>query len=489
MKKSFLVFTIILSFLFFLFTSCEKESFTTDKADKLNFSLDTLMFDTIFTEIGSITKSFKVINNHDKSIKISEVGLSKKNDFFHINIDGVAADQLKDIELLPFDSIYIFVEVTIDPNLPLSLSPYIIEDEVRFLTNGNEQKVLLTAWGQNANYLPRKNGKGIDYGLICGQDGSITWDDPKPYVIYGRMFIDSCELILPEGCQIYVHGGIAIKRQEDNSLLRYNDGAIVIYNKGKLTVKGTVDNPVVIQGDRLDEDYKEVYGQWVGFYFLNQTKNNIIEHAIIKNAIRAVFIDSASELSIKSSTILNTLGSGIEARHANVNVQNSLIYNNLSSAIRITYGGVYNIDYCTLVGNENNGAAFEAINYTCSDFSVCNDARFYPLNLNLKNNIIIGDQKEELFISGQVKGNIGPINYEVQNCIISKDKFDQFFKNCISYNNKDTLFIESEELDFHLDTFSIAERMALPLHDIDYDMDDITRDAVNPDIGCFEFIE
>ena len=42
------------------------------------------------------------------------------------------------------------LEVTVDPNA-LS-TPFIIEDELRFNTNGNEQHVDLIAWGQNAHF-------------------------------------------------------------------------------------------------------------------------------------------------------------------------------------------------------------------------------------------------------------------------------------------------------------------------------------------------
>ncbi len=499
--------SLFLSFLFvvflLIFSSCEKESFTTDPSDKLTFSLDTLMFDTVFTQIGSITKSFKVHNIHDKSIRISEVRLAKQNDFFHINIDGVPTDIQEEIEILPNDSIYIFVEVTIDPDLPLSASPYIIEEDILFQTNGNQQKVHLTAWGQDAIYLPKKNGKGIDYRLVCDSDGSIEWNDKKPYVIYGRLFVDSCELVLPQGCQIYVHGGLArVKDDFGNiqldSLGRstiYNDGAIVFYNRGKLTVNGTADEPVIIQGDRLDDTYDDIYGQWLGFYFLNQTRHNFMNHLIIRNAINGIYIDSLSQLDIESSIIYNTIGSGITARHARMNVKNTLIYNNLSSAVNITYGGNYRFDNCTFVSENNNSAAFVAANYTCRDAD-CQIVSFYPLVLTMQNNIVVGDQDDELVIVDGTKGEYPElINYTVKNTIITmkdlleKPDYNDNFKDCIKLEKDNLLFINKDEFDYHLDTFSVAEQKALPLSNVPTDLDGVMRDGATPDIGCYEFID
>ena len=59
-----------------LFSSCGKEVFTKDPADKLLFSSDTVQFDTIFTGIGSTTKYLVVKNpNKNKSINIDRIYL------------------------------------------------------------------------------------------------------------------------------------------------------------------------------------------------------------------------------------------------------------------------------------------------------------------------------------------------------------------------------------------------------------------------------
>ena len=169
--------------------------------------------------------------------------------------------------------------MTVDPDQPLSISPFILSDEIEVTANGKIFVAYLEAWGQNANYIPSTDGKGKGALLSCNL-GERTWNDPKPYVIYGILYIDSCTLILPAGTKIYVHGGIV---RDTNTI--YNDGLIVFLENGKLDARGTYDNPVVIQGDRLEEEYRDVKSQWVGMLFWQQSKGNKLSHTTIKNSI------------------------------------------------------------------------------------------------------------------------------------------------------------------------------------------------------------
>ena len=57
----------------------------------LSFSQDTIIFDTVFTTIGSVTKRFKIYNADSKPLKIDEITLlGGSNSNFRINVDGVA---------------------------------------------------------------------------------------------------------------------------------------------------------------------------------------------------------------------------------------------------------------------------------------------------------------------------------------------------------------------------------------------------------------
>ena len=113
--RSFLLLVLLPAALFF---SCQPErNFIEDSDARLEFTLDTLFFDTVFTTIGTITEAFKVKNPHKQFIRIDEISLAGGVfSVFRINVDGASGLRFSDLELAPHDSMYIFVEATLDPN-------------------------------------------------------------------------------------------------------------------------------------------------------------------------------------------------------------------------------------------------------------------------------------------------------------------------------------------------------------------------------------
>jgi hypothetical protein len=109
----------------FISNSCQKEVFSTDISSQPTFSTDTVQFDTVFSTIGSATLIFKIYNPHKEFLKISKacIGTGQKTPF-RMNIDGNPGQSLRDIEIRPHDSVYVFCEVTINPNDPLEVSPF-----------------------------------------------------------------------------------------------------------------------------------------------------------------------------------------------------------------------------------------------------------------------------------------------------------------------------------------------------------------------------
>ena len=123
-----LIFISLIIYGLSLLTSCQRDDFTTEPGIKLNFSVDTLRFDTVFTTLGSATRILKVYNDNDKAVRISEIALQEGNQsFFRLNVNGIPASEISNVEILSNDSLYIFAEVTIDPDQPLSFSPFVIE--------------------------------------------------------------------------------------------------------------------------------------------------------------------------------------------------------------------------------------------------------------------------------------------------------------------------------------------------------------------------
>ena len=180
-----LFFSVAVAWLFVL-GGCLKEPSVYSGSDvSLSFSVDTLRFDTVFTTQGSSTRLVKLFNPKDQAVRISEIRFKDgTSPFFRMNVDGISGDSFQDVEILAKDSIYLFVEVTIDPDLPVSISPFIVSDAIILVTNGNTQQIVLEAWGQNAIYIPNNsNSKGL--ALLSCDNQEILWNDPRPYVIFG----------------------------------------------------------------------------------------------------------------------------------------------------------------------------------------------------------------------------------------------------------------------------------------------------------------
>ena len=92
------------------FTACIDDGFTTSPSDILAFSTDTVNFDTIFTEQGTATRTLKVYNRSDKSLKISSINLAKGSaSGFIVNVDGLSGTSFNDTEIRGQDSLYIFI--------------------------------------------------------------------------------------------------------------------------------------------------------------------------------------------------------------------------------------------------------------------------------------------------------------------------------------------------------------------------------------------
>ena len=335
-----------------------------------------------------------------------------------MNVDGIPGHKVDDVFIKGNDSIYVFVDVTVDPDQPVSISPFIFEEMLSVQSNGSEKEILLEAWGQNANYIPGTKRKGILSRLSC-DFGSETWDDPKPYVIYGVLFIDSCELILPAGTNIYIHGGLV---RADSFI--YNDGFLIVEKNGKITANGTAEEPVTFQGDRLEQSFDDIAGQWVGIRFTSGSIENKLEHVNIKNSVVGMRVDSAAQLTLESCTIYNTSSAGIIGVRGNITANNTLVYNNGQNCALLTYGGNYNFTHCTFASYGNQSSAVRFDNFRCTDPPLCQETVFVnQLNTTFTNCIFAGNESDEIFPIDWTDGAEPDLfNYSFKNCAVTIDE-------------------------------------------------------------------
>ena len=255
MKRNAILFSLFTFAFCFFMASCKKDSFITSEFARLTITADTLKYDTVFTTTGSITKSFKIINENNQKLRLAKVKLmGGATSAYKMNVDGTATNEINNLDIDANDSIYVFVSVTINPNA--ANLPFIVRDSILINYNGNTRYVQLQAYGQNANFLSNR--------VITG---NVVWTNNLPYVILGSIRIDTtATLTIQPGCRIYSHA----------------DAPFIV--DGTLTVNGTKAGNVIFTGDRLDENYKDLPASWPGIYFRGYSKNNVLTYAVVKNA-------------------------------------------------------------------------------------------------------------------------------------------------------------------------------------------------------------
>lgn len=439
-------------------TSCRKENFTDNPSAKLNFTADTVHFDTVFVSVGSATRNFKVINPNKQGVKTTIYLAGGSASQFRINIDGRATTKFENYELAGLDSFFVFVEVTVDPkNLN---QPFIVSDSIIFETNGNIQKVQLVAFGQDAHFF---DGQYI---------GDTTWTNDKPYVIYRSIAVlPGRTLQIMQGVTIYSHAG---------------SGIIVA---GTLNVQGNKDNPVVFRGDRLEHAYDEEPGQWYGIRFLPKSQNNFIEHAIIKNGIVGIEVDSLPKpgninLKLSKTIISNMTVAGLVCYTAKIRAENLLIHSCGQYTFVGDLGGDYDFTNCTFDNTVSNVShRVPSLWLSNQDYKDVdgNVVAINDLHAAFRNCIIWGSLDEEIKFQRVGSGNWDTLFSH--NIIKYKDlKFNN------TNLNKNPLFINPSASKYALDTLSPAKDFGMyfsPPYLVTDDIEDQIRDS-SPDAGAYE---
>ena len=168
--KKYIPVCLLIAFMLPLCFSCKKDLITTSSSAKLAFQEDTVKFDTVFTTQGSATQQLKIYNPNSEKINISNISLAGgSGSMFRMNVDGTPTYSINNVQIAAHDSLYIFVAVTVNPsNLN---NPFLVTDSILFSTNGNNQKVILNAYGQNAHFyrdtiFAHRNGNPINLMLL-----------------------------------------------------------------------------------------------------------------------------------------------------------------------------------------------------------------------------------------------------------------------------------------------------------------------------------
>jgi hypothetical protein len=470
---------------------CKRNKFLTDASAKLGFSADTLSFDTLFTTIGSTTQYFKVYNPFAQKIKISDIRMQNgATSVFFMNVDGDQAETFQNVEIAAHDSIYVFVACK--PNESSVNKPNVIYENVLFTVNGNQQKVTIEAWGQDAYF---HKGESIQ---------TTTWKNDKPHVLLGECAVDSLQtLTIPAGTKIFCH----------------KDAYLHVF--GKLLANGTKQDSIIFQGDRLEHFYTDLPGQWGGINFIRGCSNQcLLNHVIIKNATVGIGLGGSSirkdhevedfkknfnqtnmcDIKISHCKIYNCDRFGIFNLFSNITADNCLIYNCNSHCVNLSWGGISKFNYCTIVnftGNiidHNDPVLFinNYITFANTNYTFTTDAHFTNciitgniINASTQNNV---SNNYEIVAESKGTPTAADFNYSFTNCFVQEDpsKIDvSKMVNCVKNSAYNTVFMDYGKDNFYQSSGGPTVNTGINITGITTDLNDKNRDA-QPDMGCYE---
>jgi hypothetical protein len=382
----------------FFLTSCQQDI---SNLPKITVSKDTIIFDTVFTNLGSMTKVFLIRNNSNETVNLDKVYIPGGNaSDYRFNVNGFQGPSVEDLELEAHDSMYVFVEVTIDPNG--GTTPLIVEDSivVEYNNNASYARAILVAFGQDAIYyyptdtIFYSNGSILPYSTFpCGD---VTWGPGKPIVVVGYI---STETICP-GHTLTILPGTKVHF--------YSNSALFIDDGWDLHALGDANNPIVFQGTKLEYAYKDVPGQWDRIYLFGDNTNHIIRNAVIKNGFIGLQLDDRTALTTGNSStpkhvqlenvkIQNMSAVGILSRQFNMDAYNVLISNCGQYDAALTFGGAYRMYHCTFANYWSGSIRnFPSLFFSNYYFDGINPPFAANLNLEFNNGIVYGNTLAEV---------------------------------------------------------------------------------------------
>lgn len=323
----------------------------------LTFSTDTLTFDTVFTTLGSTTRYFKVFNTSSSAVTIEDLRLMHLvGTQFRINVDGVNGDQFSNIEIPAKDSIYVFVEVTVNPNS--TTTPFLIIDDVSFMMNSKQSIVHLQAFGQNAHF---------HYGEEIASGNTATWNNDLPHVIISKDTVPG----------VYVRCGATLNINPGCKIFFAGNSAMFI--EGTLNANATTwSDSIVFQGARLESFYEDRPGQWFGIVFLRPelgecAPQGSFNHCIITESSYGIYAGAGlvsgiapylgtatrPDVSIKNTIVKNTQYNAVQGFNAKIEAENSIFYISGDNLVKLWLGGDYKFTNCTLFNNGSKNVSHE----------------------------------------------------------------------------------------------------------------------------------
>ena len=510
MRKS--VSYIFLLGIIIIWSSCRKDFEFKPSSGNLQFSKDTVYLDTIFTNIGSSTYNLKVYNRSKEDIIIPSINLDKgQSSNYRLSVDGKAGKEFTNVEILAKDSIFIFIETTVDiQDLSATETQFLYTDAITFDKGSNQQKVELVTLIQDAVFLYPNKVNGIKESILLNinsqgvetriegfylEDDELIFTNEKPYVIYGYAAVGNGQTVtFDAGARIHFHA----------------ESGLVITNEGSLKVNGEIstnkellENEVIFESDRLESFYSDIPGQWGAIWLTDGSTGHDLNYLTIKNATVGILMDNndgttSPTLTIKNTQIYNSANFGIWAKNGHVDAENLVVGNAGQASLYCNIGGIYNFRHCTFANYWNKG--FRSLPSVLIDnYLDLGNSEIFMQDLqqaNFTNCIIYGNNNYELLFDSVENASL---NYKFKNCLIKFENFNNRFAENPLYDfsntsifeniilNEDPHFKNTQKQEFIIDKASAAHNKAELNTAIQVPKDILGADrTLSPDIGAYQ---
>lgn len=478
----------IIAFLFVMLAFCaciDEEKFDTRAGARIEFSSDTLRFDTVVAAEGTSTRTMMVYNRNKDGVSITDVRFDGgKSKGFYVNVDGMYVNDgmSQTIDVRSDDSLYVIVELmpeSFDKDYPVE----IVQDLIFTLSNGVTQRLTLQAFSQDVVML-----------RAVHTQGNTVYDAVRPYRVLDSLTVEKGDtLTLEAGTRFLFHS---------NAFLRVD---------GTLICNGTLDKPVVLRGDRMDmmiegQPYDRIPGQWEGVHFTSASYGNKMNYCDIHGAHNGIVCDSSDvsveKLRLENSIIHNMRKNALCFYNTKAVVGNCQITNANLYCVDL-YGGDVEFIHCTIarfylfIGSSLRGVALHYANYV-------GDVPYPIVGACFRNCLITGFREDEIMGETATGFEDVDFNYGFYSCLINTPEVDDDpqIENCLFDNSKSDVCREKNFVDYFneetlLSSFSLVEKsqaigngdVSVSRNSYPYDRLGVPRlsDGMS-DIGCYEFV-
>lgn len=407
----------------------------------LEFSADTVKFDTVFTTLRTVTKRLWVYNRNPKGVNVDLIGLEKPaTSAYTLLINGDLKQTASNLFIRGEDSLLILVRAKLPDNGQSGVAKdYVLEEKLNFRTNGQDQHVLLRSFGQNI-YL---------YDNVKFTR-NVTWANDRPHVLYNDVMVPAgVTLRIKPGTRVYAHAGATLIVQGTllvNSPADYSPGT-----SNTDTVKASNANIVRFSGDRSGEaQYATAPGQWAGIRLDASSHGNIIRYAQIQNATFGLLLYNPTNVSPRPDVRLQNsviryisganvsfagaqsplpYGAGVLSVGGQATIENTLFTDCYEYAVLGIGGGDYSLNYCTIANYPASAGVRSTASLTFTNVAADGKAKNPGPTLTLKNSVVWGSISDELFLENYDDYSTG---ISIQNTMLAT----QFYAAATDDKNK-----------------------------------------------------